>query len=265
MHAQTMLTPPTTGSVSLKLEDWIPWEWQHAGSPAKTLLFCFPFAGGGASVFRTWAASLPESIQPLPVRLPGRESRWLEQPYDSLPALVPTLADVLAPALRFRFAFFGHSMGAFIAFELTRELRRRGQPGPVRLLVSGCRAPHLQDPDIPLYALPKAELIGELGRLEGVSADVLANSEFMELILPMLRADLRLCDTYRYRPGLPLDCPISGFGGAQDKKTRPEQLAAWSRQTRAGYIERVFPGGHFFLTSAQTELVAAIATDLKQP
>jgi surfactin synthase thioesterase subunit len=225
-------------------------------------LFCFPYAGGAASAFRDWPADLSWPIRALPVQLPGREGRWQERAFSEMPTAVAAIADALCSLMRPPFGLFGHSMGAFIVFELTRELRRRNRPGPLRVFVSSCRAPHLPDPDPPVYNMPTDRFVLELIRLKGAPAEVLKNSEYMELMFPMLRADFALCDTYAYEPGELLECPISAFGGTNDRKIRPDQLTQWGQHTRAGYIERTFPGDHFFLNSSRADLLAAVAADL---
>jgi medium-chain acyl-[acyl-carrier-protein] hydrolase len=249
-------------SISLSLEEWVGRPPVLArGKPVASLL-CFPFAGGGASLFRDWQKSFPDTVQVIPVQLPGRESRFLERPFTNLRALVETLASVLKSLLEPPFALFGHSMGAYIAFELARELRRQAQPSPIRLFVSGCRAPQVPDPDPPLYQLSQRDFLGALDRLNGVPEEVLGNAEFMELMTPMLRADFELCDTYVYQPGPPLGCPISAFAGSEDGKVRPEHVTLWRNQTAAGFTERVLPGDHFFLTRCKAELLGAITADL---
>jgi medium-chain acyl-[acyl-carrier-protein] hydrolase len=250
--------------VSLALDHWTgAWPEGWLESPA-TLLFCFPFAGAGTSVFHDWPALLPPNVRPVPIHLPGREDRWLESPYTDCLVLVSVLAEVLRGVLRPPFALFGHSMGAVIAFELARALRRGGLADPVRLFVSACRAPHLPDPDPPIYSLPDSEFISELRRLNGVPPDVLRNMEFMEMILPLLRADFRLCDTYRHQSEEPLHCPITAFGGSDDRKATPEQVRAWAGHTRGRFVCRVFPGDHFFVRSSKADLLSAITEDLRR-
>jgi medium-chain acyl-[acyl-carrier-protein] hydrolase len=245
----------------MSLSRWLP-TLETGIKSGEIPLFCFPYAGGASSVFRDWQADLPWPIRSLPVQLPGREGRWQEGAFSDIRTAVVAIADALGSVMRHPFALFGHSMGAFIAFELTRELRSRKRPSPMRLLVSGCRAPHLPDPDPAVYNMPADRFVKELIRLNGAPAEVLRNSEYMELMFPMLRADFELCDTYTYEPDELLELPISGFGGWDDRKVRPDQLTQWGQHTRAGYIERTFPGDHFFLNNSRTELLAAITADL---
>jgi medium-chain acyl-[acyl-carrier-protein] hydrolase len=248
--------------VSFMPDDWVAPQLVQQLGPHSVALFCFPFAGGAASVFRRWNERMPAGMRVLPVQLPGRENRWQEAAYMEVGKLVVTLAAALQSALRPPFALFGHSMGALIAFELARELRRLGRPGPVRLFVSACRAPHIPDPDPPVADLPHDEFLSGLQRLHGVPDEVLQNDEMMALVLPTLRADFRMCETYAWRAGEPLDCPISAFGGMDDRKTRHAHLSQWRTHTRAAYVERLLPGDHLFLGPSRAALIDAIATDL---
>ncbi|RIK37850.1 MAG: putative thioesterase [Chloroflexi bacterium] len=226
-------------------------------------LFCFPYAGGGVSIFRTWAEDLPAGIQLCPIQLPGREDRLAEKPYDRLQALIPALADHLHPYLNdFPFAFFGHSMGALVSFELARELRRRNSMGPLRLYVSGYRAPQLPDPDPAIHDLPDGEFLSELRRLEGTPDEVLENEELTRLLLPALRADFAVCETYTHIYQRPLSCPIMAFGGIEDREIRREELEAWREQTEDTFHLRMLPGNHFFIHSAREQLLEMLAVDL---
>ena len=226
-------------------------------------LFCFPYAGGGPSIFRTWPDDLPFQIEVCSIRLPGRESRLVESPFTRLSPLVQTLADVLHPYLNMPFAFFGHSMGALISFELARHLRQHGLD-VMHLFVSGCRAPHIAQSDPPIHQLPEPEFIEKLRLLNGTPEPVLQNAELMRLLMPVLRADFAICETYTYLAESPLDCPISAFGGLQDSRVTHNGLAAWRDQTCRSFTLRMLPGDHFFLHSARASLLQALARDLKQ-
>jgi medium-chain acyl-[acyl-carrier-protein] hydrolase len=232
--------------------------------PSKTRLrlLCFPYAGAGASVFRGWATALPPGVELCPIQLPGRESRWREPPFTHLPSLIETLADVLKPLLTVPFAFFGHSMGAFISFELARQLRRSSALSPVHLFLSAARAPHIPDPHPPIHQLGDAEFVRALLRLNGIPVQVLQNAELMQLVLPSLRADLTLCETYKYYPEPPLHCPISAYGGQQDSKVAYPHLAAWRSYTRRAFTCRLFPGDHFFVISARTSFLRILSDEL---
>ncbi|MEW6237227.1 MAG: thioesterase domain-containing protein [Candidatus Omnitrophota bacterium] len=239
--------------------------WMKSFSPnpsAKMRLFCFPYAGGGCAAFRTWAGDAPREMQICPVQLPGREYRIMETPFSNLPDLIPVLAQALRPYFDRPFAIFGHSLGALIAFELVRELRRAGEREPLRLFVSARRAPHIPPRKSPIHNLPHDEFMKELRRFKGTPDEVLNNAELMELVLPALRADFRMHETYTYKHELPLTMPINIFGGLDDAEVRREELEGWSVQTSASTELKLFPGDHFFLHREQKALIEAIAHNL---
>lgn len=225
-------------------------------------LFCLHYAGGGASVFRTWADDLPEEIEICPIQLPGRESRVMDPAFTQLMPLLEVLADKLYPHLNIPFAFFGHSMGALISFELTRYLRRQGSGDPRHLFVSAHGAPQLPNSYPPIYQLSEPQFLEELRRLDGTPEQVLQNADLMRMMLPTLRADFAICNTYHYEVEERLDCPISAFGGQDDERVSQDDLAAWTDQTRSVFTLRVFPGNHFFLRSHRAQLLLAISRDL---
>src|SRR5215472_12234850 len=168
------------------------------------LLYCFPHSGGSASFFQDWVTLLPPRVELRAVQLPGRENRFNEEPMTRIAAAVEGMAGEIGQAERAPFVFLGHSMGALLAYELSRWLRDRGRPGPRRLFVSACRAPHLPDLEPPISAAPTPEFVAELRRLNGMPAEVVEDEELMELLLPMLRADCEMSETYSYRPAPPL-------------------------------------------------------------
>jgi medium-chain acyl-[acyl-carrier-protein] hydrolase len=176
--------------------------------------------------------------------------------------LVHVLGDVIQPHLMRPFAFFGHSMGALIGFELTRYLRCQGALLPMQLFVSAHRAPHLPDPKPPIYDLPDAQFLEELRLLNGMPGEVLENAELMELMLPLLRADFAIAETYAYTDDAPLSCPISAFGGLEDDEVSQEETAAWRKQTLNAFTLRMLPGDHFFLFKQRSALLQAISEDV---
>jgi medium-chain acyl-[acyl-carrier-protein] hydrolase len=236
-----------------------PWVARWRPNHAATMrLFCFPYAGGAASLYRTWGNSLPSHVEVCAIQLPGRGARMAEAPLTSLPDILRELSLAIRPYLDLPFAFFGHSMGAMLSLELARLLRRELGVNPVHLFVSGCRALQLRDPNRPTYNLPEPEFIEELRRLGGTPAEVLEHPELLGLILPLLRADFEVCQTYKYTPGRPLPCPITAFGGTQDKTGRAE-MEAWREQTTAAFTLRMFPGDHFFLHGVEAKILELIA------
>jgi medium-chain acyl-[acyl-carrier-protein] hydrolase len=196
------------------------------------------------------------------IQLPGRENRLAETPFYHLAPLVQTLAEILEPQLHLPFAIFGHSMGALICFELARQLRRQYGIGPVHLFVAGHRAPHLPDPHPPIHQLPDDALAEELIRLKGAFGEIFQHSELRQLVLPLMRADLSVCETYAYVDESPLGCPISVFSGREDSRVTEAEVAAWQTQTTASFRLRMVPGDHFFLHTAEIFLLQALAQDL---
>jgi medium-chain acyl-[acyl-carrier-protein] hydrolase len=231
-------------------------------SPARLRLFCFPFAGGGPAAFRAWPDALPAHFELCAIQPPGREARLAEPPVWTLPVLIDHLVRETRTSRDGAFAFFGHSIGALVAFELARELRRRGEALPLALIVSACAAPQLRDTHPLLSSLPEDELLAWLGRLEGTPAEVLADAEMMKLLLPALRADLALRDGYRYAAEPALSLPLMVFGGDSDAGATEPELLAWREHTLAGFRHRTFPGGHFFIRSARPLVLEALGRAL---
>ncbi len=229
---------------------------------ATVRLICFPYAGGGASVYRRWCPAACSDVQLCAAQLPGREERLGEPAISRLSDLVPRLVEAVAPYCDGVYAFFGHSMGALIAFELTRALRRAGAPLPAHLFISGRAAPHLPPRRRPLHALPEAEFLIELQRLQGTPRAVLDCPELIKLMIPTLRADFAVCETYQYTGEDPLDVPISAFGGVQDPEANEAELRAWGQHTLSFTQLRMFAGDHFFLHTSGAGLVQAMRSDV---
>jgi medium-chain acyl-[acyl-carrier-protein] hydrolase len=225
-------------------------------------LFCFPYAGGAAAIYREWGNKLPSSIEVCPIQLPGHGTRLREAPFKKIEPLVESMAEALLPYLEGSFAFFGHSMGAIISFELAHLLRREHKPMPEHLFLSGRPAPHLIQKEAVTYDLPEPEFIEELRRLKGTPREVLEHPELMSMISPVLRADFELCQTYKPSPRPPLECPFTVFGGLQDQDVTRAQLEGWRDYTSSSFILRMFPGDHFFLHNSAPLLLRMIAQEL---
>lgn len=230
-------------------------------SGAYLRLFCLPPAGGGALLFRGWAGRLP-GVEVCLVQLPGRETRRQESLFTHWEPLVRALAAGLEPWLDRPFALFGHSMGALLGFELARWLRRTEQREPEALLVSGRNAPRRPWGLPRLSRLSDDALVLWLRRLGGTPREVLEDPDIRRAILPVIRADMAVCESYAYQPEAPLSCPITVFGGLQDPHTDLQGLEAWREECAHGFAARCFAGDHFFLRSAEDELLSALARDL---
>jgi medium-chain acyl-[acyl-carrier-protein] hydrolase len=214
--------------------------------------------------YRTWPKFLPEEYEICAVQLPGRETRLMEPAYKRLLPMIADLALALRPYLDLPFAFFGHSMGGKIAFEVARYVRAEYGLEPFHLFVSGCCGPQMLKTDGILYDLPKAEFIEELRRLNGTPKEVLEHDELMQLMLPLLRADFELVQTYAYSPGPPLRCPVTAFGGLQDTEVTRESLDAWRKETTGSFVSRMLPGDHFFINSERPQLLRSLTQELKR-
>ncbi len=221
---------------------------------AELRLICFPSAGSGASMFRTWGSFLPQFIEVIGLHLPGRESLMAEPLQDSIEALVAEVRPTVETYLDRPFALFGHSMGAWIAFELLRTLRREGKSMPVHFFASGRRAPQIDDPRSAIHQLPNDDLVQRvLGLFGGIPDAILAEPELLELLLPVLRADLKAVETYEYTPEPQLCCPITAFGGEQDGQVSLADLEGWREQTSRAFNLQRFPGAHFYLNGGSCE------------
>jgi medium-chain acyl-[acyl-carrier-protein] hydrolase len=242
-----------------------PWLAAYKRNPAVRLrLFCFPYAGGSAFVYGGWGKSLPPHVELCPVQLPGRGGRMLEKPYTQMGPLVADATAALRPLFDKPFAFFGHSMGAAIGFEVARLLRREGAAMPVHLFVSGRRAPQLRRPPEDVYKLPEAEFIEELRRLKGTPAEVLEHPELMQVVLPLVRADFEVIQTYEAADEPPLDVPLTAFGGLSDGEVSREDIEAWGAQTTRAFASRMLPGDHFYLTANQHLLLPLLSQELNR-
>lgn len=257
------LSPEKRRLLELKLKQranpWFPYGEKLA--PGGVRLFCFPSAGGGTAAYRGWQSSLGAGVQVCPVRLPGREGRS-EAPVEEMGALVKMLGEAISPLLGDPFVFFGHSMGAGIAFELTRWLRREGKPLPRALFVSAARAPQSRRGYTPPAEPTDEELIEQLRRLEGIPEEVFGKPELLNLLLPVLRVDTRLYRNYVYAAEAPLPIPVFAYGGAADPNVWAEQLEAWREQTADGFERREFGGGHFYLREEAAGFLKVLGEDL---
>lgn len=230
--------------------------------PARARLFCFHHAGGAGSMYRRWADEAPVGLSVYAVQLPGREFRLREQPFTRVEPLVQELMRVLEPRLDLPFAFFGHSMGATVAFELARELRRREARGPVHIGISGRIAPHVRSRFTPVHELKDAELVDRLRRMGGLPEHVLREPELMAIVLPLIRADYSIVDNYQLTPEPPLSCPMTVFWGHNDIVVKQEEAAGWQQYTTGRFSLHGFPGDHFFINNAGREMQQLLYRDM---
>ena len=243
-----------------------PWLVVHQSRPAARMrLFCLPHAGCGASFFHEWATGLPDDIEVCAVQLPGRENRLMESPVTELFQLIQNIIGGIGAACDKSYALFGHSMGALVAFEIARCQQRSCQRMPCQMFLSGRNAPQIidmQERDSPRHRLSDDALRAELGRMQGTPKKILHNEELMAALLPAVRADLAMVETYTFEEAEPLPCPIHVFGGADDTLTSRAGLESWREQTRGEFQARIYAGDHFFIVSQRQVLLRHIASTL---
>ena len=236
-----------------------PWFPTRQPNPnARLRVFCFPFAGGGASVYNGWGAALPSGVELVSVQLPGRERRIMEPPFRQIPPLLDALEPVLAPLLDKPFIFFGYSMGTRVAMALAQRWKVRGAPLPLGMVMAAAGAPHRHRES--RDELDDPAFIELLRKYEGTPAEVFAHKELLEMVLPVLRADFAIADAVL--PALPVSCPLSVFGSHEDPHVPLEHLEHWRELTTGDFRSRHFPGKHFFLRTAREPLLAALREDI---
>jgi medium-chain acyl-[acyl-carrier-protein] hydrolase len=241
-----------------------PWvlRWTPTARPRRRLI-CVPHAGVGASVYRAWGRLLPAELDVCAVQLPGREGRLREAAVTRMEPLVEAATAALRPYLDVPFAFFGHSMGALVAFEIVRRLRAEGWGTPTHLIVSGRRAPQAAPRHGPISHLADGAFIDEVERRYGGFPDVIRRDpELVALFVPGLRADFTVLERYTYMPEGLLQCPIAAFCGLEDEEATELDMLGWREQTAGPLTVRAFAGGHFFVQSAQAEVIQAVADEL---
>lgn len=221
-------------------------------------LFCFPYAGAGASVFRNWATLIPPSVELHSIQYPGREERFSEPLHRDLETLLPELSDALGKCLDKPFVFFGHSMGGDIAHRLLLERQKQGLAQARYLIVSGTRAPQLKR-DRPLNSeLDDERFCQRLQTRGGMPDEVLQNVELMSVLMPRLRADITLAETMPQNTDRLINCPMAAFGGDLDPEVSSGDIEAWRTHTDSTFSTRLFSGNHFFIHQSQAEVIDAV-------
>jgi medium-chain acyl-[acyl-carrier-protein] hydrolase len=230
----------------------------------KWRLFCLPYAGAGASMFAHWPNALPEDIEVVALQLPGREDRLTDAPLIDSTTIVRVVSQVMQPYLRSPYALFGHCAGALTAFEVGRQLARRGR-GPSHLFVAAQNAPHLPFTSVRLHELPDHDFLAAVRDLGGVRPEVAANDQLMAILLGALRADFTAWEGYRYMDGDSLSCPITVFGGTHDPRVSPTGLEEWRRHTTGQTVVRMLKADHFFTAREEAVVLQSIVNELGQP
>ncbi len=227
-------------------------------------LFCFPHAGGGAAAYRSWPDLIGEDIDIVAVRLPGRENRVVERRYRRMADAVTDLCPVIRPLLTLPYAFFGHSLGTLVAFALACRLDEGDAPAAAHLFAAASRAPHAPPRGPALYDLPAGALIEQLRAYGGMPAEVLEQRDLLQVLLPTIRDDFELGETYRPARAARLGCPVTALGGAADETVSRQDLAAWQDVTTGPFELAVVPGGHFAASRAESGVTALVGAALRQ-
>ncbi len=255
--------PIVSRRTARRADGWI------VGSPAPhapaVRLFCLPYVGGAASVYEPWRGALGADVEVCPVELPGHQTRLREQALTRIDAIVEALASAITGELDVPYALFGHSLGSLVAFELARELRRRGAGEPRALFVSGGPAPRLPRVRPPVHDASESVVVDRLRSLGGLPDEVLAEPELLRRFLPTIRADFAVFETYEFTPERPLTCPVVAFTGSEDTDVPFARVRPWSAESTGRFEHHVLPGGHFFLHTARTALLNLVRGELISP
>jgi medium-chain acyl-[acyl-carrier-protein] hydrolase len=233
-----------------------------ARGPTLARLFCIPHAGGSGYAYRDWIPHLPQWLELIGVRLPGRGARVREPAFHRMEPLISALGAAILQHLDKPFALFGHSMGALVAFELSMRLAPRGLL-PFHLFVSGTRPPHFSRDEKQLHRLPRESFLEELRKLNGTALEILEDDTVMSSLLPVLRADFELVETYPARARPAVYCPITALGGREDETVSEQELQEWSHYTRLAFRCHMFPGDHFFIGPQEVEMLSLISTTIR--
>lgn len=230
-------------------------------SNEKPIMFCFPFAGGGARAYSSWIESFKEDVVVCPIQLPGREEKIMETPYTDMKVLIKDLIEEINTYTKNKIIIFGHSMGAKIAYEVAKALQLMNK-NIEQLIISGSRVPHILEPN-PIYHLSDEEFKNELKRFDGTPKEIIENKELLDFFLPMLRADFTMDETYCTPEVVKLSCPILALGGTLDKEADEGAMSKWEEYTTSKFEISMFEGAHFFIRDKEEEVKTRIRNIIK--
>jgi medium-chain acyl-[acyl-carrier-protein] hydrolase len=241
--------------------------WFNCAKPdphARLRLFCFPYAGGGATIYRGWENYLPPGVEILAIQPPGRGNRFREPAFNRMDNLIGAIAEAMEPFLDRPIVLFGHSVGAFASFEMAHRLAGTIGVQPRHLFVSGARGPHLPRNRKNIHDLSEEDFITELKTLNGTPPEILENPELMRMVSATLRADFAVAETYRATNKPPLNCPITVFGGLEDDMAAREDLEAWKVHTTKSFDLWQLPGDHFFIHTSDSLILRILSRELSR-
>ncbi|MCE2595214.1 alpha/beta fold hydrolase [Motilimonas cestriensis] len=235
--------------------------WFHVPKPKvnpKLRLFCLSYAGGSSATYSPFADQLPNEVELVAVQLPGRGIRLSEAPYTNLSQLVVDLSKQMQPLLEVPYVVMGHSFGSRLGYELVQHFRMLQWPLPLHFIASGSKAPHYKNTDSPIHQLPEAAFIEKLRSFGGTPDEILNNADFMEMLLPMLRADFAMVETHQSEIRPALDCDLSMFGGVNDEGVPQDKLLDWQLHFSGHISETLFEGGHFFIETHKALVIKSV-------
>ncbi|MGA5130202.1 thioesterase II family protein [Streptomyces olivoreticuli] len=233
----------------------------HPAPEGSVRLVCLPHAGGSAPFYFPMSQALSPAVDVLCLQYPGRQERRLDPGIENIPDYADAIAAELKPWLDVPTAFFGHSMGAVLAYEVALRLERETGTGPVAVFASGRRAPsRYRDENV--HRRDDDGIVKEMQLLSGTDARVLGNEEILRMVLPAIRSDYTAIETYRSEPGASLRAPITVFTGDDDPRTSLEEAEAWRAHTASDFDIHVFPGGHFFLANHSQKIIEIVSAKL---
>jgi surfactin synthase thioesterase subunit len=225
-------------------------------------LFCFPFAGSSASIFRSWIDELPEEVEVLAIQLPGRENRMREQCMRDMDEIIGKLELEIHSCLDLPFVFFGHSLGSLIAYELLYRLEASGRYRAEMFFASGSPAPHTFLSRAEPRRLTQDQILLDLRKISPTHSLILDDRKVLALMLPRLQADFEIYTNYRYRETAPLQCPIVAIRGATDDYISRQSQLEWKRHTDRQFSFHTIPGPHLFMVDSPGALIALVNTYL---
>lgn len=241
------------------MENFQNWYLENKKKPkAKIRLFCFHHSGGGASAYFPWNTYFSSDIEMICIQLPGREDRYDEPLVNDLSYILHALSTGFRPYQNKPFIFFGHSLGAFLAFESLKAIHKLYSLYPCHVILSSTKAPHLPLRTERLSKLNDLELKEALRAYNGIDETILENNDLLEIFLPIVRNDFSVYENYSYSESPPLPCDILALSGTQDPTVTQEEIMAWSSYTTGKFEHLAFPGGHFFIKLYQNEIIKII-------
>jgi medium-chain acyl-[acyl-carrier-protein] hydrolase len=243
-----------------------PWIVRRNVSRDATLrVFCVPYAGAGAAIFRDWHNAFPSHIEVCAIEPPGRFARQGDPVPTDMSAYADAMEAALGPFLDVPFAFFGYSLGALMAFECARRVRARRGLEPSSLIVAAHKAPQLAHRNGQLSGIPKSEFVPAIERRYGpLDPAIRSEPQVLDMVVNIMRTDLKLLEDYRYEAGQAFECPILAVGGLSDESVTQTELEGWREQTARAFRVEMLSGGHFFLRTSASALHALVRSELER-